>query len=173
MPINGVRIESGNINVTNHWRQSSPFELDALYAQQIRNVTGSIADLAEEGVIRQFEANGFVRFLTKFGGNNGIDGLLANHTDISKATRIVIIEVKSSIREQTPWSLTLGQGYGDFQLSPVWLNGVIDMMTANVDRTISVAGRALRNVVLNKPAIIERYVIEVDNTATARILRIE
>lgn len=173
LPINGVRIESGNINVTNHWRQSSPFELDALYAQQIRNVTGSIADLAEEGVIRQFEANGFVRFLTKFGGNNGIDGLLANHTDISKATRIVIIEVKSSIREQTPWSLTLGQGYGDFQLSPVWLNGVIDMMTANVDRTISVAGRALRNVVLNKPAIIERYVIEVDNTATARILRIE
>ena len=175
LPQVSVKIHGGNVNVTNHWSKFGvDFELDEIFKQRIRNLPGnSIADVAEEAVIAQFTQNGFVPFLTKYGGNNGLDALLANSDDLATATRIIILEVKSSTTKNVPFNVKLGEGYGGRQMETIWLQGVISKMENQAEKSITLVGTSLRSVVETNPHVIEKYLVEVDNSALAKIIRVQ
>jgi hypothetical protein len=99
---------------------------------------------------------------------------LANSNDLASASRVILLEIKSSTANSVPFSVKLGEGYnGGFQLDTRWLDGVISKMQNDAEKSIYQAGQALRSVFQEKANLIEKYVVEVDINASARIIRIE
>jgi hypothetical protein len=74
-----------------------------------------------------------------------------------------------------PFGVSLGQGYGGYQLDENWLTGVINRMAGSeeINKTIQVVGQTLRTIYRDTPSKIEKYVIEVDTNAAAKVLKIE
>lgn len=103
-----------------------------------------------------------------------MDALLANSNDLASATRVILLEIKSSTANSVPFSISLGSGYGGYQLDNDWLDGVITKMIGSdeVSKSIQVAGQAFRRIFENNRTIIEKYVIEVDKQGLAKIIGI-
>ncbi len=175
LPTVKARIINGSVTKEKWLTNSTPFELDAASVQRIKTASGSIVTVAEDAVLRKFTDNGFSSFITKYGGNNGMDGLFANSNDLATATRVIIVEVKSSTTNKVPYGLTLGEGYNGYQLDNRWLDGVIEKMEGDTEitKTIQKVGQALGRVFRDTPQIIEKYVVEVDSDGLAKILRVE
>jgi hypothetical protein len=149
------------------------FDLDPAFVRKL--AASSVADLAaiaEKAFADKFIKDGYQLIASKIGSNNGIDILLVDSRSIGKIKKMIIIEVKSFSNKEVPQGVSLGEGYGTYQMTDEWINALKTKYLSNANIEIKDSGKLLQKMIDDIPQGIEKYVGQVDFKGASRLIKL-
>ncbi len=84
-----------------------------------------------------------------------------------------MIEVKSYTSKTIPTGVSLGKGYGSFQMMGVWIEKLKDRYLKSTKSSLRESGSLIEHMLEKKKQLIEKYIIQVDIKGNARVVRVD
>ncbi|MGR3811213.1 hypothetical protein [Jiulongibacter sp. NS-SX5] len=83
-----------------------------------------------------------------------------------------MIEVKSYTSKTIPTGVSLGKGYGSFQMMGVWIDQLMRRYKASTNSQLRQSGELIDHMIKNKEQLIEKYIVQIDYLGNAAVVRV-
>ncbi len=83
-----------------------------------------------------------------------------------------MIEVKSYTSKTIPTGVSLGKGYGSFQMMDEWIRGLARRYLSSTKPSHNETGELIDYMMEKKKNQIEKYIIQVDYEGDARVIKV-